>query len=171
LRRIDTARETDCNQRITVALKSKINPAVGRSYDYGDSVWFKLNSSHKWKSGQVLGQDGNVLFIKYEHFLRRVPLDHVVQAKEFVEDDGIEIDQNDVENQERLIDDSFENVDIVAQKDMKIEQLKRINEDQLKIIKQLENDAIRKSGNISSSRMETECKPSVTAKIVSKDKI
>ena len=37
LRRIDTARiaarETDCNHRIKVALKSKINPAVGRSYD------------------------------------------------------------------------------------------------------------------------------------------
>ena len=73
LRRMDqariAARQIDCNQRIKVALKSKINPACGKTYGYGDPVWFKLESSHKWKSGQVLGQDGKVLFIRYGNFI------------------------------------------------------------------------------------------------------
>ena len=74
LRRMDqarvSARQIDCNQRIKVALKSKINPACGKSYVYGDPIWFKTDSSHKWKSAHVLGQDGKVLFIRYRNFIR-----------------------------------------------------------------------------------------------------
>ena len=47
---------------------------------FGDPVWFKLNSAHKWKSGTVLGKDGKVLFIRYGNFIRRVPLDHIAPA-------------------------------------------------------------------------------------------
>ena len=150
LRRMDqariAARQIDCNQRIKVALKSKINPACGRSYDYGDSVWFKLDSSHKWKSGKVLGQDGKVLFLKYGNFIRRVPLDRVVPADEYVEDDTTDIDQNDVDNHDRMQDDKFDNVEIVAQKDMEIENLKKINQEQLERINQIEREAANSIG-------------------------
>ena len=60
-----TARQIYCDQRIKVALKSQINPSSGKIYGFGDLVWFKLDSSSKWKSGKVLLQDGKVLFIKY----------------------------------------------------------------------------------------------------------
>ena len=72
LRRLDeariTARKVDCSQRMKTALKSKINSSCEKSYGYGDSIWFKLPSSHKWKAGTVLAQDGKVLFVKYGNF-------------------------------------------------------------------------------------------------------
>ena len=120
-----TARQIDCDQRIKVALKSKINPACGKTYYYGDPVWFKLESSHKWKSGQVLGQDGKVLFVRYGNFIRRVPLDHVVPANEYAGNDDEDVDQNDLKNHERMQDDNFDNVEIVAQKNAEIENLKK----------------------------------------------
>ena len=75
LRRIDTvkiaARKIDCDQRIKVALKSKINSSPEKCYMFGDPIWFKLKSAHKWKSGTVLETDGKVLFIRYGNFIRR----------------------------------------------------------------------------------------------------
>ena len=143
LRRMDTARvaarQIDCDQRIKVALKSQINKSNERRYGYGDSIWFKIDSSHKWRAGKVLGQDGKVLFIKYGNFIRRVPLDFVVHAEEYTDNLDIEVDKNDVDNQERMHDDPFENVEIVSKKDMEIEQLKRVNEEQIHRIKELEN--------------------------------
>ena len=54
LRRMDharvEARKIDCNQRLKAALKSKINPSLEQSYQFGQSVWFKIQSSHKWKA-------------------------------------------------------------------------------------------------------------------------
>ena len=89
LRRLDNARiaaqKVDCDYRMKIALKSKINKSCEKSYDYGDPVWFKLNSSNRWKSGIVLGKDGKVLFIKYADFTRRVPLDNIIPAEEYVE--------------------------------------------------------------------------------------
>ena len=74
LRRMDKvrieARKVDCDQRMKTALRSKINSSCQRSYFFGDSVWFKLDSSHRWKSGTVLGQDGKVLFLRYGNFIR-----------------------------------------------------------------------------------------------------
>ena len=144
LKRIDTARvaarEIDCNQRIKIALKSQINPSLERSYDYGESIWFKLDSSKRWKSGKVLGQDGKVLFIKYGNFIRRVPLDRIVPAQEYVDDEITDVDQEDVNNQERLEDDDFDNVDIVAQKDIEIANLKTQTTEYLARIDKLEKD-------------------------------
>ena len=104
LRRRETARvaarQIDCDQRIKVALKSKINPSTERCYSYGDSIWFKTDKSHKWKAGKVLGQDGKVLFIKYGNFIGRVPLDFIVPAIEYTDATENDIDQNYVENQE-----------------------------------------------------------------------
>ena len=159
LRRMDTARiaarQIDCNQRIKVALKSQINSACGKTYSYGDSVWFKLDSSHKWKSGKVLGQDGKVIFIKYGNFIRRVPLDRIVPADEYVEDDEVNIDAHDVENDDRMEDDNFENVEVVAKKDMEIERLKKTNKEQLERITEMEREPNRnKDLNEGSSRME-----------------
>ena len=142
------ARQIDCDQKIKVALKSKINSSCEKSYNFGDQIWFKLESSHKWRAGKVLGQDGKVLFVKYGNFIRRVPLDFVVPASAYTTGDDEEIDQNDVDNQERLQDDDFENVEIVAQKDIEINRLKQTNCEQLERIKELE----RKSE--SSRRME-----------------
>ena len=65
LRRLDEARiearKVDCSQRMKIALKSKINSSCEKSYSFGDLIWFKLESSQKWKSGSVLGQDGKIL--------------------------------------------------------------------------------------------------------------
>ena len=63
-----------------------------KSYNFGDLIWFKLESSHKWRAGKVLGQDGKVLFVKYGNFIRRVPLDFVVSASEYTTGDDEEID-------------------------------------------------------------------------------
>ena len=61
LRRMDLirieARKIDCNQRLKTALKSKVNTSLDHSYTFGQSVWFKVQLSHKWKAGTVLGQD------------------------------------------------------------------------------------------------------------------
>ena len=145
LRRMDSARlaarQIDCDQKIKVALKSKINTACEKSYSFGDQIWFKLESSHKWRAGKVLGQDGKVLFVKYGNFIRRVPLDFVVPANEYTSGDDEEIDQNDVDNQERMQDDAFENVEIVAQKDIEIDRLKKANSEQSARIKKLEQES------------------------------
>ena len=138
LRRLDetriAARKIDCDQRIKVALKSKINASCEKSYFYGDSIFFKLDSSHKWKAGTVLGQDGKVLFVKYGNFLRRVPLDRVAPAEKTHDITEEDIDEDDVQNSGRLDDDKFDNLDIVAQKDKEIEDLKKSNIGYEKII-------------------------------------
>ena len=51
------ARRIDCDQRMKIALKSKINTSCERSYNIGDSVFFKLDTDHKWKSVLVLGKE------------------------------------------------------------------------------------------------------------------
>ena len=154
LKRLDNARmyarQVDCDQRIKVALKSKIHAPLHRIYKFGDSIWFKLDSSHKWKSGNVLAQDGKVLFIRYGNFLRRIPVEHVVGAEEHLNDDDkepvLEEDEGgdnteDETNQDRLLDDSFENLEIVVQKEKEIDSLKKINEEKDSIIKELQNKA------------------------------
>ena len=50
-------------------------------------------------------------------------MDRVVPADEYVEDVTTNIDQNDVDNYDKMQDDKFDNVEIVAQKDMEIEKL------------------------------------------------
>ena len=143
LRRLDlartTARQVDCNQRIKTALKSKINTSCEKTYSYGDTIWFKLDSSHKWKSGTVLGQDGKVLFVKYANFIRRVPLDRIIPAEESHDASDEEPDQQDVDNKERLQDDDFENVEIVTKKDKEIDALKKANQEQIKQITELKD--------------------------------
>ena len=150
LKRIDearvTARKIDCNQRIKIALKSQINPSCERSYNYGESIWFKLDSSRKWKSGKVLGQDGKVVFIKYGNFIRRVPLDRIVPAQEYIDDENTDVDQEDVNNHERMQDDVFDNVDVVAQKDIEIETLKKRNDEYLARIEELEKNGELSNG-------------------------
>ena len=51
LRRLDqariTARSVDCDQRMKIALKSQVNTSCEKVYSYGDSIWFKSDSSHK----------------------------------------------------------------------------------------------------------------------------
>ena len=142
LRRMDharvEARKIDCNQRLKAALKSKINPSLEQSYHFGQSVWFKIQSSHKWKAGVVLGQDGKVVFIRYGNFIRRLPLDHIVPADTChdVEEEA-KAAPDDLENDERMDDDDFQSVDIVAEKDRVIEQLKKANHEQEKAIEGL----------------------------------
>ena len=120
-----------------LALKSKINTSCGKSYRFGEPVWFKLESSHKWKSGVVLGQDGKVIFIKYANFIRRVPLDFIIPADEYSEEND-EANQEDIHNSERLDDDQFDNVDVIAKKDKEIEELKKSMMGQADAIKSLE---------------------------------
>lgn len=155
LRRLDQARvmarKIDCDQRMKIALKSKINTSNEKRYSTGDSIWFKLESSHKWKSGIVLAQDGKVIFVKYGNFLRRVPLDFIVPADEYHDDEiDTEPDKNDIDNSERLQDDTFENVEIVVQKEKEIDQLKRSNLEQEIHIKQLERKVSDESNPLKS---------------------
>ena len=95
----------------------------------------------------VLAQDGKVLFIRYVNFLRRIPVEHVVPAEKHLEDDErVEEEQNDpapddVENHERLLDDSFENLETVVQKQREIESLKKSIEEKETIIRNLEQQA------------------------------
>ena len=141
LRRIDNARiesrRVDCNQRMKVALKSKINTSCMRSYQFGDKIYFKLDSAHKWKSGLVLGMDGKVVFVRYGNFIRRVPIDRVVPGESFEENAEEEIDPDDVENEERLEDDAFDNVELISKKDKEIETLKQCNSEQEKLIAEI----------------------------------
>ena len=45
-------------------------------------------------------------------------------AEEYTDNADVDVDQNDVDNQERMQDDPFESVEIVSKKDMEIENLK-----------------------------------------------
>ena len=122
LKRIDharvEARKIDCNQRLKTALKYKISPSLDQSYYFGQHVWFKVASSHKWKAGIVLGQDGKVIFLKNGNFIRRVHLDLIVPAKECHDDDVKEtVSPDDEENADRLADDDFGNMEVIVKKD------------------------------------------------------
>lgn len=154
LKRMDearvAARKIDCDRRIKVALKSKINSSLEKSYMFGDPIWFKLDSAHKWKSGTVLGKDGKVVFIRYGNFIRRVPLDRIVPAEEHPDLEEVELDQDDINNDERLEDDSFENVDIIVKKDKEIEQLKNK-------MKELETEIKKKHS--SQTKIQKQTKP------------
>ena len=52
---------------------------------------------------------GIIIFLKYGNFIRRVPLERVAPAEEH-SDEKQDVSKEDEENQERLIDDKFENV-------------------------------------------------------------
>ena len=108
----------------------------------------------------VLGKDGKVVFIKYGNFIRRVPLDRIVPAQEYVDDDeNTDDDQDDVKKHERMQDNSFDNVEIVAKKDIEIENLKTINSEHLKRIEQLETNV--DPSNLVESRDGEQCNQSL----------
>ena len=92
----------------------------------------------RWKSATVLGQDEKLLFLRYGNFIRRVPLDRIIPADQChnVEED---IDKNDIENKDRLLDEDFSDVEIVAQKEKQIEELQRQAKEKETKIKELEN--------------------------------
>jgi hypothetical protein len=58
-----------------------------------------------------LVQDGKLLFLRYDNFIRRGPLDHLIPAHNFQNVPEEEIDENDMENNERLLDDDFKDVE------------------------------------------------------------
>ena len=75
--------------------------------------------------------------------MRRVSLDRVLPADQYHDASEEEIDKNDVENHERLLDDSFENVDILVDRNKEIEQLKKENLKQKKQIIELEKKSVQ----------------------------
>ena len=143
LRRLDNARvearRVDCNQRMKVALKSQINRSCERTYTLGSPIYFKLDSAKKWKSGIVLGMDGKVLFVKYGNFIRRVPVDRVVPAEQYYDTPEDEADPDDKENDERLHDDEFKNLEVITKQKKEIEQLNKINKEQERMIEEVSN--------------------------------
>ena len=165
LRRLDNARiearRIDCDHRMKTALKSKINTSCQRAYNFGDPIYFKLDSSHKWKTGIVLGMDGKVLFVRYGNFIRRVPVDRVVPAEQYQEGLEEEADPDDIKNNERLDDDEFENVEILAIKDKEIELLKQTNTEQ-------ENRIAQMSKHLQSGSDEDETIPKGLSSTVTK---
>ena len=156
LRRLDQtridARKIDCDQRMKTALKSKINNACGKSYSFGEPVWFKLESSHRWKSGIAVGQDGKVVFIKYANFIRRVPLDLIIPADEYNDEANGEIDKEDLDHSVRLNDDKFEDMEILVKKDKEIEQLNKSMHEQANVIKEMENNFAKERKSIKQSK-------------------
>ena len=81
-------------ERLKTALKSKINPSLDQSYHFGQAVWLKVQSSHKFLAR-----------------MERLPLDHIVPADECHDaEEETETAPDDAENDERLEDDSLESV-------------------------------------------------------------
>ena len=75
-----------------------------------------------------------------------IPVEHVVPAEEHPDDEEDETDEKyddtspeDELNQHRLLDDSFENLEIVVKKYKEIETLKKSIKEKDSIIKELEN--------------------------------
>ena len=68
-------------------------------------------------------------------------MDFVIPANEYNSVDEEEFDQNDIDNKERMQNDEFDNVEIVAQKDMEINRLKQTNSENLARIKVLERES------------------------------
>ena len=80
--------------------------------------------------------------------------DHIIPAEECNIDTEQEIDPKDVENSERLLDDTFEDVEIVAKKEKEIDELRKQNLEQENRIEMLENkvaDSEKKKANPPSS--------------------
>ena len=101
-----------------------------------------------------MGKDGKVLFIKYANFIRRVPLDRIIPADVQHEPEEEEPSPDDVDNFDRLQDDEFENVEIVAQKDLQIKQLMKTYQEQTEIIKELENNISHKKSTIAEDEVK-----------------
>ena len=101
-------------------------------------MWFKLKSSHKWRSGINLGQDGKLLFIKYANFIRRVPLDPIIPADEYDDTNEEEVNKEDEDNTERLNDDKFESEEMILKKYKEIEELTKATITQEKVITDLQ---------------------------------
>ena len=70
-----THREFDCSEKLKKVKSQKINPSVEAHYSMGDSVLFRDAKRKVWMRGTALVQYGKTLYLKYENFLRRVPLD------------------------------------------------------------------------------------------------
>ena len=68
--------------------------------------------------------DGKVLFVRYGNFIRRVPVDRVVPAEEYKEVTLEDTDPDDIENNERLDDDDFKDMELVA---IRMKRLKHLN--------------------------------------------
>ena len=79
-----------------------------------------------------------LVFLRYGNFIRRVTLDRIIPADQCHNMEEDDIDHNDVENSDRLLDDDFNEVEIVAEKKKEIEKLQQQNKDQADRIKELE---------------------------------
>ena len=76
--------------------------------------------------------DGKVVFVKYVNFIRRIPIDCIFPAESYQDTSEEEADPDDVDNCERLADDEFSNVELLAQNDKKIEMLNQKIQEQEK---------------------------------------
>ena len=81
--------------------------------------------------------DGKILFVKYGNFIRRVPVDRVIPAEQYKEVSEDEVDPDDVDNFERLEDDEFKGIELLAMKDKEIEMLKQMNKDKEKQMEEI----------------------------------
>ena len=83
--------------------------------------------------------DGKVLFVRYGNFIRRVPVDRVVPAEEYKAEPEEQADPDDVANAERLEDDDFKDMELLAIKDKEIEMLKQCNQEQQNKLEEMLN--------------------------------
>ena len=66
-------------------------------------------------------------------------MDNIIPADEYHIDTEEEIDPKDMENSDRLLDDNFQEVEIVAKKEKELEELRKRNLEQENKIKKLES--------------------------------
>ena len=84
--------------------------------------------------------DGKVVFVKYVNFIRRIPIDCIFPAESYQDTSEEEADPDDVDNSERLEDDEFSNVELVAQKEKEIEKLNQKIQEQEKLVADISNE-------------------------------
>lgn len=73
-------READCDRRIKIALKNRLNPALEQFFTKGQTVYFKEEGTNKWKTGKVILQDGAIVWLKYMNYLRRVHNSRIIPS-------------------------------------------------------------------------------------------
>ena len=83
--------------------------------------------------------DGKVVFVKYGNFIRRIPIDRIIPAESYQDTSTEEADPDDIDNSERLADDEFTNVELLAQKDKEIENLKKKIQEKEKMVADISN--------------------------------
>jgi hypothetical protein len=142
LKNIDDARikfrKFDCDEKLKKVRSQKTNPAVERTYNMGESVYFRDNKKKEWKQGTALVHLGKTLYLKFGNWLRRVPIDMIIpdpdslqkNEEQFVEADD-EIDEDRFMEEELTVAELSKDLD-TAQENLVLKEKVNILEEKVK---------------------------------------